>query len=355
MATTRVLSDKDTVDWRKVILQFDDVDICQTPEYHRIYSTRILKSMSRLWVYDNGNDCFAYPFMMTPVFFNSFDNEIIETPYFDISSTYGYSGPLTTSRDKAFVNEAWIHFDQWAKKEKIIADFTRFSVYTNAVNIAHPDMEVVHNRLVAISPLNGGEDQFFAGLPSKTRNMIRKAHKNNLEAVELDLDRHLNDFRDLYDSTMQRNDAPEFFAYDDNYYDLLTKLPEGELRLFGVFHDERLISTAMAIIHQTNALYHLGASLNEYSYTGAGNLVLYKMSVELIKSGVRFLNVGGGRTQSEDDPLLRFKKNNALDVADYYIGKRIIDSQAYAEVKSLWTEHYPEDISVSKLIFWRSS
>ena len=101
------------------------------------------------------------------------------------------------------------------------------------------------------------------------------------------------------------------------------------------------------------ALYHLGASLREYSNLGAGNLALYSMSAALQASGVKFITVGGGRTTASDDPLFRFKKSNASHVETFQIGKRIVNQKGYKEVVDLWESLYKKPIETSNLIFYR--
>lgn len=345
--TETLIKAEDTQDWRRALGVFARVDVCHMPEYHRAYATRT-GSRAVMWRYEDNNGIFCYPFMLTPVVISE-----KSLPYTDISSVYGYSGPLSTTENERFLNDAWAAFDTWAAKQNAIAEFTAFSPYAGTRAFAHTQTETELNRELAVSNLSGDEEALLSALGKKTRNMLRKAEKSGLEARELDLKKDLSIFRALYEETMDRNDAGDFFLYDDEYYGHLLKLPAGELRLFGVFEGDKMVAAALGLTHGENALYHLGASLPDYAKLGAGNLSLFAMTKAFMSSNITFINMTGGRTTADDDPLLRFKKSNATDTAPFYIGKRILDEAAYAEVVKAWEAHYNTKISSTKLIFWR--
>ena len=348
-----LINAENTEAWRSALSVFPRIDVCQLPEYHVAYSTRTESSKPVLWKYTEAGNTFCYPFLLTPVAWKTPDQAWHITGYSDISSIYGYSGPLSTSSDPAFLDAAWSEFDRWAEDTRIIAEFIRFSPHAETRRFAHKATAIEANRNIAVSRLPESEDALMAALDSKTRNMIRKAMKSGLEARELESARWIPAFRSLYEETMNRNASPDFFFYDDTYYNHLLSLPPGELRLFGVFQNENLISAAFALVHKQGALYHLGASRSEFSNLGANNLNLFHMSKSLMQQGVKFLNLGGGRTTAEDDPLLRFKKSNGTGVETFHIGKRVPGPDGYRTVAGIWREQFRSEPDPLKLIFYR--
>lgn len=331
--------------WRSALNVFKRVDVCQLPEYHTAYSARVAGAKALLWHFENEGERLCYPFLIAPVG--------LETNYNDISSIYGYSGPLSTTENREFLNRAWNTFDDWCHNNNVIAEFTRFSLFARTQNFAHPDTLVEENRHCAISWLPETREAFLSALGKKTRNMIRKAEQSGLEGREIEPCHGIDEFRKLYEETMIRNAAPDFFIYDDLYYERLLSLPPGELRLFGVFDKNKMVAAAIALSYEEGALYHLGASLEEYSKSGAGNLGLFHMSIGLMSQGVKFITIGGGRTTSEDDPLLRFKKSNATNMDAYYIGRRIVNKRAYSEVVEKWENIHETKADLKKLQFYR--
>lgn len=338
----------DCVAWRERLDLFGQVDCSYLPEYHLAYALRIKGSSALLWHFEEGGEHLVYPFLLTPVMVGE-----TATPYFDMSGIYGYTGPLATTSSPDFLHKAWAAFDAYTDEHNIIAEFVRFSPFNNTQRFAHPHTKVEANRQLAASHLPTSEDEVLQLLGSKTRNMLRKAQGAGLSARELALPEYLPAFRALYDDTMTRNQAPEFFKYDDAYWSHMLKLGHDGLRLFGVFADETLVATSMAVVHGQSGLYHLGASLSEYSKLGAGNLSLFEMSRCLMHSGVRFINMTGGRTTASDDALLLFKKSNATTTVTFYIGKRIVNQPAYDSVAKLWQTQCGAAPDAAKIVFWR--
>lgn len=341
-----VIPAADCIHWRETLSPFGEIDATYLPEYHLAYALRIPNSTPLLWHYSEGANRFIYPFLLTQVHLNG-----EATGYHDISGIYGYTGPLATTAAPKFLTAAWRAFDAYTEENNIIAEFVRFSPFNENQHFAHPGTDVSANRTLAYSYLTT-EAELLEKLGPKTRNMLKKAERFGLASRELALPEYLPAFRALYDQTMARNNAPQFFLYDDAYYNHLLQLGSG-LRLFGVYAGETLVAAAMSVSHATSGLYHLGASIPDYARHGAGNLSLFEMSRGLLQSGVRAVNMTGGRTTALDDPLLLFKKSNATSTATFYIGKRIVNKKAYQHITEAWQTVTGTAPDPQKIIFWR--
>lgn len=344
----RLISANECSKWRAALAAFSEVDATFLPEYHLAYALRVRGARPLLWHFSRGGEHFVYPFLLTPVILNS-----APTGHFDISSVYGYTGPLATDTSDTFRQAAWEAFDTYAAEQKIVAEFIRFSPFHRNEQMAHPQTAVSLNRSVAVSHLPANEDALLALLGPKTRNILRKAARGGLTARELPVPDELPAFRILYEETMMRNRAPEFFWYGDSYWHNLVKLGRQELRLFGAYAQGRLVAGSMSIAHGQSGLYHLGASLPEYAPLGAGNLSLFAMSCGLMRSGVTFINMTGGRTTNPDDPLLLFKRRNATSMAPFHIGRRVVDHDAYDAIAASWQQLHGSPPGAERIIFWR--
>lgn len=334
--------------WREALALLGEVDATYLPEYHLAYALRIQDSSPLLWHFEQGGEHFVYPFLLTPVAL-----EGRTTPYFDITGIYGYTGPIATTADAAFLKTAWAAFDVYAARQKVIAEFVRFSPFNRNEGFAHPQATVIVNRTLAASQLPATAETLLQSMGSKTRNMLRKAEREGLAARELPLPQYLPAFCSLYAETMERNQAPMFFRYDDAYWAQLLNLGQQGLRLFGTFAGDKLVAASMAVAHGRSGLYHLGASLTEYARLGAGNLSLFAMSRGLAQGGVKFLNMTGGRTAAVNDPLLLFKRSNANGTATFHISKRVVDTLAYNDVVTQWRELRGSPPDAEKIVFWR--
>lgn len=349
----RLLNASEHQPWRKALAGFERVDVCHLPEYHEAYRLRFTDAKALMWIYEADGEKLCYPFLLGRVILSGLDGEVITTEFNDICGIYGYSGPLSTTDSQAFLGEAWQSFDLWTTELNVISEFIRFSTYVNNKNWAHPDTLVEYNRPVSLAILPDDSDSFLGQLSSKTRNMIRKAQKSMLEVREVDFKSVLMEFRNLYQETMGRNQASDFFMYDDAYYDLLLNLPEEELVLFAVYQDDKMVAAAMGLVHRDMAFYHLGASTTAASKMGAGNLVLFEMAKGLVERGINYFCIGGGRSTAQDDPLYKFKKSNGTSVGEFYIGKRVIQSDSYESVVKNWEAINHSKINSDNLQFYR--
>ena len=134
---SHVLEAGDATAWRAALAQFARVDVCHLPEYHRAYSSRFEGAQALMWCYQEGSDSLCHPFLLSPVVLSSEEGKTI-THYRDISSVYGYSGPLATTDNKDFLEAAWNKFDQWAVENNAVSEFIRFSTYADNLKYAHP-------------------------------------------------------------------------------------------------------------------------------------------------------------------------------------------------------------------------
>ena len=60
------------------------------------------------------------------------------------------------------------------------------------------------------------------------------------------------------------------------------------------------------------------------------------------------LHFGGGRSNAIDDSLLKFKRNFSKQKGDFYIGKKIHNSEIYDIVLKQWQERHSKAASTYK-------
>ncbi len=315
---------KNKKEWDSILSKFDNLDFYYFSNYHDLYSLRYDGSVPCLWVYEKSEKTFVYPFNLTEILLKIDDHQ----KFFDISSTYGFVGPYSNSNDENFINDAWNNFDEWCLKKNIILEFIRFNPLLNNEKISHKNTKIEFNRDICISDLSKGLQYFENKIPSKTKNMIRKAVKNNFLVKKKKFKDIKDEFIKIYNQTMIRNNANKFFIYDQKYFDKIDQI--SNKKFYGVFIKDELIAGGIFFLNQNNALYHLGASKKEYQQYGLSNLYMHEASIDMLEQGVKYINLGGGRSQDKSDGLFRFKKNNSTDLKKFNIGKRIINDEIYS-------------------------
>ncbi len=69
------------------------------------------------------------------------------------------------------------------------------------------------------------EKQIFANLDSKNRNMVRKAQKNDVIIEQREIE-EIDDFIDMYNETMIKNQAAKYYIFEKEYFDSLNEMKD---------------------------------------------------------------------------------------------------------------------------------
>ncbi len=293
--------------WENFLNKFQNIDFYFYPDYHDLYKLRYKGSNPNVWIYESHGKIFLYPFNLTEISLQVGDNK----KFFDISSTYGFVGPISTSNDAKFISSAWSEFDDWSKEKGIILEFIRFNPLLDNQKISHKNTKIEFNRYVGISDYSKGENYFKNKIPSKTKNMVNKALKNGFKTKKICFKEIKDEFLKIYKETMTRNKASDFFDYDEKYFQKLSNF--SQTKFYGIFQKNSLVAGGIFFVCKGIASYHLGACKKEYLKFGLSNLYLNDASIDFIKNGVLFMNLGGGRTISTQDGLFKFKRDNSTE------------------------------------------
>lgn len=318
--------------WNSYLESFEGYqkDIYYYEEYVRLYETDSNKALCIVCTEDDR-------VLLMPYLRGEIDG------YYDFETAYGYGGPISNTKDTAWLDRAFASINACFIKEKYICGFIRFhSLLENAEYCKDYIRTIFDRSTVAISTDVSEEKIWTEQIVSKNRNMIRKAEKNGLEYVaEYDF-ASMPDFIKLYNATMQRLGAEDFYYFTEEYYKGFVEKFKDHSFLGTVRKDGELICGALFMYSECYGHYHLEGSNHDYSSLGANNYLLWKTAVEMHNKGIREFHLGGGYNSQPDNSLLKFKKAFSSNIKDFYIGKWIFNEQKYNEVRDKWMEQYPD-------------
>ena len=311
--------------WQEALKNFGDYDPCHRYSFHKAYKFHMKAKDLLMIKIQQGNNFILYPMLI----FNipeSLDGNL----YHYSTSAYGFTGILNNASSD-FLKIGFKQINNWMLENNIIAEFIRFSPFIfNHENIfENLGYKLTINRKLSIwdtSLVKDPEDDI-----NYSCNKSRRSKKLGAVFRKLTIN-EFSEFKDLYEKTMLINNAEKFFYYSDHYFKIL--LNEKELNnnyLFGVFKDNELISAAWFISKNEIAYYHLGCSTRKI--TGSSDFVLRESIKFLVKRGIKKINLTGGRTTDEKDPLLIFKKRIGNALSDYFIATRSLDMPLYRRIR----------------------
>lgn len=260
-----------------------------------------------------------------------FRDRIEKNKYFDFSTVYGYGGFIVEGDDIALINETYVDY---CKSNNIISEFVRFHPLLNNHTKMQEMYDLVHlGKTVFID--TSSEDVIWKNISSKNRNMIRKAEKAGLKTYWGRYPEIIDDFMEIYQETMDRDDADEYYYFDRAFYHTILEDLKDSAMWFYTKVDNVIASIAIFMYENGKMHYHLSASRYEYRTLAPSNLMLYEAAMWANKNGYNKLHLGGGIGSGEDN-LYKFKKSfNREEDSEFWIGKKVFIPELYDEMISI--------------------
>ena len=332
MATKLLLALDDSAEWAEWLAQVGTRDVYFLPEYAQVWGT-IEGGTSYLFVHANEVGVFLYPFRLRSlaeaVGLEDFAG------WFDITSDYGYGGPVVSIRrggeSSRFVIEALREFDGVCADLRVIAEFCRF----HPLLANHRRFEVVYHPLfcnqTAMMDLTLSEQELWRQVRKGHRYDLRKAEKNG---VEIAVSTKLEDsqlFYDLYLQTMLDVGAPEYYHFSPRFFESMMKSLSGHIVVFLANYGGRTTGASMFMYGDEFFHYHFSGMDRRFQNITPNKLLLYRAALWAKERGFSKFHLGGGYSGSDRDSLMQFKGGFTKLRAEFYVGKRIHNQGVYRD------------------------
>ena len=267
---------------------------------------------------------------------------------FDSVTPYGYGGVLfegNTSEDNKAV--FWKEYLSTMDQEHIVDNFVRYHpVLKNAESMKSISEVIDLGKTVAFDLAS--PEIIWENIISKNRNMIRKAEKNGIEihhGKDLAL---FEDFRRIYNATMEKDNAEEYYFFGEKFYESIHNDLRDNYEMFYAVYEGQIIAMSIMLYGNKQMHYHLSGSVLEYRNLAPSNLLLYKAAVWGCEQGYKTFHLGGGVGSGEDN-LYKFKAAfNKNSDYQFSIGKQIFDQETYDKLVAIRAEQDPNFDKESK-------
>jgi hypothetical protein len=331
-----VLGVEQAEQWNEHLQQVPRSDIYFTAEYCRIYEENG-DGKAQLFVYRRGGEFVCYPYLLRnisglPLVAGlNLDHEV-----YDISTPYGYGGPLTNvlePADRAVIfQEFEAVFHEYCKEQHIVTEFVRFHpILSNYEDYQAVDPSFERNTIYI--NLDLGEEELQRHYSRDNRNRIRRARKEGLTVAQGDTG-NLSQLLKLYYSTMDKKQAHNYYYFSEQFFANTMQFLGSQVELVEVKYGDKVIASAMFMSKGEFVHYHLMGSDKQYLPVAPINLLIHYAALQAKERGYRYLHLGGGSTGN--DNLFRFKRSfNEQAMADFYIGKKVHCASLYQAI----TEH----------------
>jgi hypothetical protein len=268
--------------------------------------------------------------------------------WLDVATPYGYPTPILAPADDAASLESFLEaFRQVGAEQGIVTAFFRL----------HPLLPLPHSALGKYGKLirHGQTVSIDLTLPfediwSQTRTNhkrdIRKLQRDGFQAY-MDRWELLGEFITIYEQTMERLAADEFYFFGHDYFTELKAALGERLHICSILAPTG--ETAAAGLFTSNnsiVQYHLGATNENYLNRAPSKLMFEHVRRWAKEAGNHVLHLGGGLGGYEDS-LFLFKAGFSQLRNDYYTYRMVLDEEKYAVLNAARRElgALPEDDS----------
>ena len=303
------------------------MDLFFNPKYAEVYKK--IDGNSETYVFNSFYGSVKYNYILREV-----DIKINNEIYYDIVTPYGYGGPLAENvKDiKLLMQEFYKSFSDYCLQHNIICEFIRFHLYDNIDIRENYYGEAVYSRNNVVVNTSGDfENDIWGAYERKVRKNVRKAEKNNLcILIESNLS-HISDFLEIYDDTMDRNNAEDYYYFDKSYFENIEKLLPDNFMYFYVLKGNKIISTELVLYSGRYAYSFLGGTLTDYYEYRPNDFLKNEIIKWANKKGIEKFILGGG--YHNDDGIYKYKRGFTKDPdVQFYIGKYIFNQEIYDKI-----------------------
>jgi len=259
--------------------------------------------------------------------------KIMGTPYFDLTSVYGYAGPICREKDIS-----WLELKKFQKdmvtyfaENLIISVFSRLHPLFNQENILEGfGIVEVLSQTVSIDltlPLDLQRRQYRKGVKSD----LSKLKQRDLKIIE-DKDHLLiADFVSIYNENMLRVGAEKHYFFPVKYYTDLFSDNGVEAKLFFVMEGDIAIAAGIFVFTGDIIQYHLSGTKGDYLQNSPIRLMIDYIRLLGTELGYKTFHLGGG-VGSNKDALFNFKAGFSKIRHEFKVWKYIVDTEVYNQL-----------------------
>jgi hypothetical protein len=205
-------------------------------------------------------------------------------------------------------------------------------------NIENIESDIVDNRRSQWTPIDftdNVKENIMASYHSKTRNLVRKAMKLN---VEIKIDNEQFDF--LYETHLDNLTLIGGKAKDKFFFKLVDKYFEkGEdYNIYVALLDGKKIGAVLLFYYNETVEYFTPAVVSEYRRYQPISLIVYKAMIEASNNNYKWWNWGG--TWLTQDGVYHFKKRFGAVDKEYKYFIKIQNQEIYTSTKEELLEEY---------------
>jgi len=266
-----------------------------TPQYYQAYLEVENHPVRCVWVYQDEDNYLFYPFLIRSINDLGYD---LDDEYYDICGAYGYNGPLGKVKDPNFITLFNNGLQAYLQENKVVTEFVRYCPLIGNRKY-HSYTEQTHVLENVYVDLTQGPDYVWEKeFEYRVRKTVRKGASYNLETVflsgeQIDADA-IHEFFAIYNSTMQRNEADNYYYFDISFFTKLVEVMKDKVLLSTTYLGDKAISTELLLIDEQLCFGFLGGTLADYYEYKANSFQRWELIKHISDLGIQNTQWGEG-------------------------------------------------------------
>ncbi len=314
---------KEKKEWQVCIEKIGNYDFYHTYDYHELSKSE--NETPILIQYEQGNYSIGLPFLLRPV---------QNTSYYDLTSVYGYAGPVSKNVDDSFDNTQFIEaLTAFLAAQQIVSIFSRLNPLIPHQSTILAGLGDIQNlsKVVCI-PMTIPVTERIQNFSKTTKRYINKS-KKVCTITQGNSPKELEQFKALYYETMDRVVAKPMYYFSAAYFDKIVTSDDFTTEVLLVTHDETQEVICGIMVMKTNHIiqYHLSGTKSSHLYLTPLRLLIHEIVANATEGVYQYFNLGGG-VGSAEDALFRFKSSFSKLYKEFAVWKVIVNEQAYIEL-----------------------
>lgn len=309
---------RDSKHWTKLVSRFE----------HDLYHTWGFHSLSHM-----NNEgvpvLFSLEYDSNTIVFTLLERDVPDENYKDLTSVYGYPGPLFSVDDTQTQNLLLNKLFEKVAELGYVSLFSRMHPTINKNVIEHSTTlgDIVY------FDFKDNIDDIYAAMRKVHRRDIGKLKKSelSLKIHHQVSSEHINEFKHIYDLTMNKLNADDYYYFDQGFYEKMFASTDFQASLYTIYSEDKAIASAIMIRTGIFGEYHLSGTLPEFYREHPMKLILGCAMEEMHSMGLKYFILGGG-VGSTRDSLFDFKYGFSRRCAPFSIIKKVFDQITYEKL-----------------------
>lgn len=289
---------RDKKEWDAYINRSKTYEVYHSWYYHSLNK----EGEPILFVHEEGEFFIALPVIK---------RKIDDSPFYDMTSAYGYCGPLSNI-DLSTLSAATIaHFKtafvSFMKKEKAVCIFSRLHPFLNQHYILESIGGLQENGTTLYMDLSMSIEEQRGKYEKRLSRQVRKLREKGYIIKEVNSPEDIKNFTAMYCKNMDRVNASSHYYFDEQYFADLLNAEGFDNKLILIYDGEELICGALILLSDDIIRNHLSATSPEYLKESPSKLLTDEISMIGRRLGKKIFHLGGG-VGGKEDSLFMFKK-----------------------------------------------